>query len=114
MLDIFIIAASIHIGGGDFNEINPGVAVRYENYVAGVYENSFSDTSVIIGRDVGWQRGDLEYGLIAGGVTGYDMDWTVGGVTAFVAPYVSYDLGPVKPTVLVLDRAITFSVGMEF
>lgn len=114
MLDVFIIIASMHIGGGDYNEVNPGLALRYDNAVIGVYDNSFSKTSAFAGYDFKLEEGNFEYGIIAGGVTGYEQDWTVGGVTAFAAPYVSYEIGLVKPTVLILGSAVTFSVGMEF
>lgn len=115
MIEAFLIMTSIHLDNSyDYNERNIGIALRHDHLVAGIYDNSFNETSVFLGGDKHWNKGDLEYGFIAGGVTGYDMDWTVGGVTAFVAPYVSYDIKGVKPTVLLLGNAVTFSVGFEF
>jgi hypothetical protein len=81
--------------------------------VAGIYENSFNDTSIFVGGDKHLNYGDFEYGAMAGLVSGYEESWTVDGMTAFVAPYVSYDFNGVKPTVLLLGNAITFSVGIE-
>lgn len=115
MIDVFLIMGSIHVGGGDnLNETNPGIAIRHEQVIAGVYHNSFYDTSAFVAWDMNWKYNEIEYGFLSGGVTGYEYDWTVGGVTAFVAPYVSYDFNGVKPTVLVLGNAATLSVGFEF
>lgn len=114
MLDLFLITTSLHIEGGDFNEINQGIVVRDERFVAGVYRNSFDETSVLVGGHKTWVRGDLEYGLVFGGVTGYETDWTIGGVTGFVAPFVTYRTEYISPTVLVLGSAITLSFKVEF
>lgn len=115
MIDVFLIMGSMHVGGPDnLNERNPGVAIRHEHVVAGIYENSFNDTSIFVGGDKHWSYGDLEYGAMAGLVSGYEESWTVGDMTAFVAPYVSYDFNGVKPTVLVMGNALTFSVGYSF
>jgi hypothetical protein len=105
---------SIHLDNQhDYNETNPGIAIRHEHAVAGIYENSFNDTSIFVGGDKHLNYGDFEYGAMAGLVSGYEESWTVDGMTAFVAPYVSYDFNGVKPTVLLLGNAITFSVGIE-
>lgn len=115
MIDVFLIMGSIHVGGPDnLNETNPGVAIRHEHVVAGIYENSFNDTSIFVGGDKHWSYGDFEYGAMAGMVSGYEESWTVGDMTAFVAPYVSYDFNGVRPTVLLLGNALTFSVGYSF
>lgn len=46
------IAASMHIGGGDYNQLNPGALVKFENQlVVGGYKNSFNDLSVIVAKD---------------------------------------------------------------
>lgn len=115
MIDVFLIMGSIHVGGPDnLNETNPGVAIRHEHVVAGIYENSLNDTSIFAGGDKHWNHGNFEYGAMAGLVSGYEESWTVGDMTAFVAPYVSYDFNGLKPTVLLLGNAVTFSVGYEF
>lgn len=114
MIDVFLIMGSIHLDNQhDYNETNPGIAIRHEHAVAGIYENSFNDTSIFVGGDKHLNYGDFEYGAMAGLVSGYEESWTVDGMTAFVAPYVSYDFNGVKPTVLLLGNAITFSVGIE-
>lgn len=115
MIDIFLIMTSIHLDNHeDYNEFNPGIAIRHEQVVTGVYHNSFYDTSAFVGWDMNWKHDEIEYGFLSGGVTGYEYDWTVGGVTAFVAPYISYDFNGVKPTVLLLGNAATFSLGYSF
>lgn len=115
MLKTYLTIACLHLGGGDLNEVNPGVIVEYNSVIAGGYKNSFSEESYLAGKKIQFEAGeDFEFGAIVGGVTGYDYPWTVGGVTAFAAPYVSYDMGHVQPTILMLGDAVTFSVGIEF
>ena len=115
MIDIFLIMTSIHLDNSErYNEVNPGIAIRHEQVIAGVYRNSFYDTSAFVAWDMNWKHDEIEYGFLSGGVTGYEYDFTIGGVTAFVAPYVSYDFNGVKPTVLLMGNAFTFSVGYEF
>lgn len=115
MIDLFLIMGSIHLDNNhDYNERNQGIAIRHEHVVAGIYENSFDDTSIFVGGDKHWNYGDFEYGAMAGLVSGYRESWTVGDATAFVAPYVSYDFNGIKPTVLLMGNAVTFSVGYSF
>lgn len=115
MIEIFLITTSIHLDNNqDYNEFNTGIAIRHEQVVTGVYHNSFYDTSAFVAWDVNWKYDEVEYGFLSGGVTGYEYDCTVGDMTAFVAPYVSYDFNGVKPTVLLLGNAFTFSVGYSF
>jgi hypothetical protein len=89
--------------------------LEYSEWVFGGYKNSFSDLSVIAARKVDWQHEKWNYGFIAGGVTGYEYGkLTLGSITPFAAPYVSYDLGEIKPTILILGSAVTLSVGFSF
>ena len=72
MIDVFLIMGSIHLDSNhDYNEHNPGIAIRHEHVVAGVYENSFNDTSIFVGGDKNWNCGNFEYGAMAGLVSGY-------------------------------------------
>lgn len=105
----------MHIGGGDYNQFNPGALVRFDNQlVAGGYKNSFSDLSLIVAKDYRWKSNKWEYGFIAGGVTAYDLPWTIRGVTAMVIPYVSYDFNGVKPTLSLVGHAVGFNLEVEF
>ena len=113
MLELFFVTSCFHIGQDGLNEINPGIIAKDEQLVAGAYYNSFKRASVLAGGYKQWEHNDWEYGLVYGGVTGYNEKWTVLGVTSFVAPYVSYDFNGVKPTVLLMGNAVTFSVGIE-
>lgn len=97
-----------------YNENNPGVILGYDGYLVGGFKNTFGEQSYLAAKQFDFNAGNLHYGLIAGGVTGYDYSWTTGDVTAFAAPYVSYDIGHVSPTVLLLGKALTFSVGIKF
>ncbi|AAW67501.1 hypothetical protein [Listonella phage phiHSIC] len=114
MLELFLVTSCFHIGQDGLNEINPGIIAKDEHLVAGAYYNSFKRVSVLAGGYKQWEHNDWEYGLVYGGVTGYSEKWTVLGVTSFVAPYISYDFNGVKPTVLLLGNAVTFSVGYSF
>lgn len=114
MLELFFLTSCFHIGQDGLNEINPGVIAKDERLVTGAYYNSFKRASVLVAGYKQWERKDWEYGLIYGGVTGYHEKWTVFGVTSFVAPYVSYDFNGIKPTVLLMGNAVTFSLGVEF
>lgn len=104
MIELYLTLASHHLSHGDFNENNPGVMINYESYIAGGYKNSFSDMSYLVAKKVNWNKGAFDYGLIVGGVTGYDYSWTKNDVTAFAAPYISYDYHGVKPTILILSE----------
>lgn len=97
-----------------YNENNPGVILAYDGYLVGGFKNTFGEQSYLAAKQIDFNEGNLHYGVIAGGVTGYDYSWTTGDVTAFAAPYVSYDIGPVSPTALLLGKALTFSIGIKF
>lgn len=114
MLELFLITTSLHLDNGRYNEFNPGIVARYDSAVVGVYKNSFSEVSALVGISRSWAYGNIEYGVIAGGVTGYDVDWTINGVTPFVAPFVTYRTETISPTVLVLGSAVTLSFRVEF
>lgn len=114
MIEIFLIMTSIHLDNQeDYNASNYGIAIRHEQVVTGVYHNSFYDTSAFVAWDMNWKHDEIEYGFLSGGVTGYGYDFTVGGVTAFVAPYVTYRTELISPTVLLLGNAITLSFKVE-
>ncbi|UYE90967.1 hypothetical protein [Vibrio phage vB_VaS_L1] len=114
MIDVFLIMGSIHLDSHhEYNQINPGIAIRHEHVVAGIYENSFNDTSIFVGGDKHWSHGNFEYGAMAGLVSGYEESWTVGDMTAFVAPYVTYRTETISPTVLLFGNAITLSFKVE-
>lgn len=116
MLEIIFIAGSIHLDGGDYNEVNPGVIVGYEQVYAGCYDNSFSDLSCLVAYGDEFNVTDkMSVGGLAGGVTGYEYKWTKHGVTAFIAPYASYEIAENhKPTVLLMGNAVTFNYRFEF
>lgn len=114
MIDIFLIMTSIHLDSQeDYNSSNYGIAIRHEQVVTGVYYNSFYDASAFVAWDMNWKHDEIEYGFLSGGATGYEYDWTVGGVTAFVSPYVTYRTELISPTVLLLGNAITLSFKVE-
>lgn len=52
----------------DYNEVNPGVFVESSEWVAGVYKNSFSKTTVLVARRFPLNE---HFGVTAGVCTGY-------------------------------------------
>ena len=64
MIDIFLIMTSIHLDNHDrYNEFNPGIAIRHEQVVTGVYHNSFYDKSAFVAWDMNWKHDEIEYGF---------------------------------------------------
>lgn len=116
MIELIFIAGSIHLDGGDYNEVNPGVIVGYEQVYAGCYDNSFEDLSCLVAYGKEWQITDkISVGGLAGGVTNYEYNWTKNGITAFAAPYISYEIDEnTKPTISLMGNALTFNYRVEF
>ena len=70
-----LVVASKHHGGGEYNEVNPGLIQYWQDtdryYFAGAYKNSYSNMSGIIGVGTG-NMFFSEAALL----TGYDKDVT--------------------------------------
>lgn len=62
------LALSSHVGlNGDYNETHPHVRLQHDQYIAGVYKNSESNTSSYLGyRFETLESTFLEAGIVAG------------------------------------------------
>ena len=103
--NINIHLASKHINASGYNEVNPGIGLEHDKYIAGIYKNSFSKPSVYAGRTFSFnQYTGVKYGV----VTGY------GRLSPMVAGYLRLDHvemvvippGPKNP--------ITLGFGLRF
>lgn len=85
---------SQHYPSRDFNNVNPGGYVRWDNGLTiGAYRNSFEKTSVYVGYTAEW--GWL--GLTGGVISGYPQPM-------FLAPSVRLPVGPAWARIVVLPR----------
>ena len=55
----------------EYNEFNPGLGVRHNNWIAGCYENSHSNPSCYAGHEFRKPWRDVELAFQLGGITGY-------------------------------------------
>jgi len=76
---------STHVGGKkNLNDHNPGLGLRFpDGWVVGTYYNSFRRHSVYAGKEFQWRllgEGDtgLNFGLVAGAVSGYEGGLSTG------------------------------------
>lgn len=114
MTNLHLGAMSLHLDNDyDYNQSNKLIMVEHESYVAGGFVNSFNDFSFIAGKAFEWESQYIDYGVIVGGVTGYEYDFTYKGITPMIAPYVTLKGLPVEPVVSLFGNAITFSVRVE-
>ncbi len=113
MIEVYLLVASHHIGGGDYNERNEGVIFSVDGYFIGAYDNSFDRTSVLVGKGWSYDHNYFTLSLNAGAVNNYETPITVGGWTPFIAPRVTYNKYTLKPSISILGSAIVFGVSVE-
>lgn len=78
---------SVHLPQRDFNNFNPGLYVRQDDWQAGAYLNSYRRTTAYAGRVWRLERvwGPLrKYEVFTGGATGYENVWPHGLVAPMV------------------------------
>ena len=100
------IALSVHLMGGDMNEVHPYIKYQQEKFIAGIFYNSESNVSVFTGFDLG----KLEVGL----VTGYSG--------APIVPYFRFTQPITDHTYMFVtpdlrnngDLGLTIGAGVEF
>jgi hypothetical protein len=127
--DMVMHFGSKHYGSGaaesDFNETNLGIGMKYRlgwdfSMRGGVYDNSYSNSSVYFGGD--WHSADrvFNYGIQAGLVSGYrSTEQGRGNVTPYILPYMSLTTGAFTtevgclPPVMGGIGVLTLSVRME-
>ena len=116
--NVFVGAWSKHIGSGDYNERHDLVAVEHNNVVAGYFRNSYNEDSFALAYDIDYSYGPLRAGVMAGAVYGYRhclKGWADSDrkTCPMIAPYASFDMGPVSPTVLLLGNALAVTFRVE-
>jgi len=68
-----LIFGSKHYVQGEFNESNPGIGYNSDKgYAVGVYKNSYSNTSVYLGRVIEKHWKYVSLGAVIGVTTGYE------------------------------------------
>lgn len=108
-------AWSKHFGNEEYNEQHNLVAIEHQNVIGGYFRNSYDEDALTLGYKFKRDYGPLEAGVVAGAVYGYRhclKGWADQERRAcpMIAPYVSWDAGPVNPTVLVLGNAVAISI----
>ncbi len=58
-----------------YNNENQLIMVQYDNWTAGTMINSYNNRSFMAGYDFNIQAGGSRWGVMVGGVTGYDKDY---------------------------------------
>lgn len=111
-------AWSKHFGNEEYNEQHDLIAIEHKNVIAGYFRNSYDEDALTAGYKFKRDYGPLEAGVMAGAVYGYRhcfKGWAEQDrrVCPMLAPYVSWDAGPVNPTVLVLGNAVAISIRIE-
>ena len=121
---------SKHFGGSkEYNETNPGIGITRETeknkvvkaLMAGVYENSFEDTSAYVGGHIAKRFGDdyyMDLGISGGLLSGYE-DKELTPMAALMMQLGKKDLGRLKfqyvpsieakePSLLMMNLGIPF------
>jgi len=69
--------ATTHIQYNDhYNNDNELVMIQVDKWTAGTMINSFNYRSYLAGYDFQFNTDSFDYGLMVGGVTGYDKDYS--------------------------------------
>jgi len=115
---VYLGAWSTHlVTDGDFNESHDLVAVEHNGWIAGRFVNSYSRESWFAGKTWEWGGHNFSYGVMAGAVRGYTTCYGDGdtstNICPLVAPFASYKIGRVEPTVLLLGEALAISIKIR-
>jgi hypothetical protein len=87
--EIVMHLTSKHISEKKYNEVNPGIGLRYQGVIAGIYKNSFYRNSAYVGIEKSLDLGKyVAVGFDAGFVTGYAIR-----VAPFVSPNIRVIVG---------------------
>ena len=108
--EIGYLIGSKHIGGGDYNENNPGLYVKHDNYIVGHYKNSYYDPATFVGKYAEYGRYSIAYGLIKG--YGWNNGYSKGNdVLPFILPTIHFNHGI---NLHLLGNAVALSISYEF
>jgi hypothetical protein len=72
-----------------YNNVNPGVYVAYEGYIAGTYKNSLNKQTLYAGRVFDLTE-NCRYDVVIGAATGYNIDGMK--VTPFVVASAKFEV----------------------
>jgi len=119
--DVEVIAGvkTYHINYRYENEQNKLVAIRYNNYFAAYFDNSFSRETAAIGKD--WQYNKY-FGVLYGASYGYcyenilqpDPEDCTKRVLPLLAPYAKVAYQRVNARLLLFGNAIVATIGVTF
>lgn len=110
---------SKHLITQGLNETHNFVGIQHDKLFAGVFNNSYNNTTGIVAYDTTYTYNDsFSYGLMSGMSYGYNCDDVqipcLSGFMPLVLPYVEYTKSTIKPMVSLLGEAlfITFKVDL--
>lgn len=104
-LTVNVHLASKHINAEGFNEVNPGLGIDYNGWIAGAYKNSFSKRSVYFGKSFAFN----DYtGIKAGLVTGYG---SISPMTGLYARTKQAEIMLIPPSP---KNPVTIGLGLRF
>ena len=102
-----------------FNETHNLTAYERNNYIVGRFKNSFHDETVFAAYNLKTDTWLLEVGAIAGIMHGYkehnSPKFNFNKFKPMLVPHVSLKTDfPVKPVVLLLDKAVALTIKIDF
>lgn len=116
--EVGVFIASKHPGDKEYNESNPGIYGIHAGYTAGVFKNSYYDTTYMIGitSDV-YKNTTIGYGLVHGyGWEGGYADADKYGVKTllYILPTVSYAADGFKINIHYIGSGAALSISKVF
>jgi hypothetical protein len=109
-VELLLGAKSRHIVSKDANEDHNLIAFKYGDFIAGRFDNSYENDSLIAGRSFSNINSNVEYGAIIGLVTGYSKN--KGEPLPVIVPYITSTYS-YTPIVLLLGDAVVLSFKMD-
>lgn len=113
--NLFVGAWSEHLISGDnLNEQHDLIAVEHNQWFAGRFINSYERETFAVAHKFKWSYGNLEGGVYVGAMRGYRSCYGDKGDSAkicpMVAPYLTWDAGPVNPQLFLMGEALAVSI----
>lgn len=106
-------AWSRHLVDGDYNEVHQAYGIQSGPYSASYFVNSYGREGAFAGYTFRKQRGDVELGLLVGGVYAYRGCYRDSGsktLCPLVVPSVTYTRFRVQPQVALWGPAVVLAV----
>lgn len=93
------------------------VAIEHNNVIAGGFKNSYNRETYFGAYRWAWKYKGLSAGVYGGLMHGYSTCWGEDGssknVCPMVAPFVTWDAGPVNPQLFLIGEAIAVSIRIS-